>query len=416
MTDNLPPKTPQPDPAPRGEVTIETVTHHGMGRLADGTLVPRVLPGEVVTLSGEGAKIVTPSPERVSPPCRHFKACGGCAMQHASDGFVADWKAGIVRAALRAQGIEGEIARVLTSPPDSRRRARLAGRRTKKGALVGFHARASDTVVEVPGCRLILPALTALIPALERIAVLAASRKGEAGLTVTDSTAGPDLHIDTDKPLTEELRITLPEIAREAGLSRLVWGDEIVAELEPPVQQMGRARVVPPPGAFLQATAHGEAALRDTVREAVGDAARIVDLFAGCGTFTLPLAETAEVHAVEGEAAMLAALDRGWRGVPGLKRVTTEARDLFRRPLLADELGRFDAAVIDPPRAGAQAQIAELAASQIGVIAMVSCNPASFARDAKTLLNQGYEMGPITVVDQFRWSPHVELATRFTRS
>jgi 23S rRNA (uracil1939-C5)-methyltransferase len=416
MTDTLPPKTPQPDPAPRGEVTIETVTHHGMGRLADGTLVPRVLPGEVATLSGEGAKIVTPSPERVSPPCRHFKACGGCAMQHASDGFVADWKAGIVRAALRAQGIEGEIARVLTSPPDSRRRARLAGRRTKKGALVGFHARASDTVVEVPGCRLILPALTALIPALERIAVLAASRKGEAGLTVTDSTAGPDLHIDTDKPLTEELRITLPEIAREAGLSRLVWGDEIVAELEPPVQQMGRARVVPPPGAFLQATAHGEAALRDTVREAVGDAARIVDLFAGCGTFTLPLAETAEVHAVEGEAAMLAALDRGWRGVPGLKRVTTEARDLFRRPLLADELGRFDAAVIDPPRAGAQAQIAELAASQIGVIAMVSCNPASFARDAKTLLNQGYEMEPITVVDQFRWSPHVELATRFTRS
>lgn len=416
MTETLPPKTPQPDPAPRGEATIETVTHHGMGRLADGTLVPRVLPGEVVTLSGEGAKIVTPSPERVSPPCRHFKACGGCAMQHASDGFVAEWKAGIVRAALRAQGIEGEIARVLTSPPDSRRRARLAGRRTKKGALVGFHARASDTVVEVPGCRLMLPALTALIPALERIAALAASRKGEAGLTVTDSAAGPDLHIDTDKPLTEELRITLPEIAREAGLSRLVWGDEIVAELEPPVQQMGLARVVPPPGAFLQATAHGEAALRDTVREAVGDAARIVDLFAGCGTFTLPLAETAEVHAVEGEAAMLAALDRGWRGVPGLKRVTTEARDLFRRPFLADELGRFDAAVIDPPRAGAQAQIAELAASQIGVIAMVSCNPASFARDAKTLLNQGYEMGPITVVDQFRWSPHVELATRFTRS
>lgn len=416
MTETLPPKTPQPDPAPRGEVTIETVTHHGMGRLADGTLVPRVLPGEVVTLTGEGAKIVTPSPERVSPPCRHFKACGGCAMQHASDGFVAEWKAGIVRAALRAQGIDGEIARVLTSPPDSRRRARLAGRRTKKGALVGFHARASDTVVEVPGCRLMLPALTALIPALERIAALAASRKGEAGLTVTDSTAGPDLHIDTDKPLTEELRITLPEIAREAGLSRLVWGDEIVAELEPPVQQMGRARVVPPPGAFLQATAHGEAALRDTVRAAVGDAARIVDLFAGCGTFTLPLAETAEVHAVEGEAAMLVALDRGWRGVPGLKRVTTEARDLFRRPLLADELGRFDAAVIDPPRAGAQAQIAELAASQIGVIAMVSCNPASFARDAKTLLNQGYEMESITVVDQFRWSPHVELATRFTRS
>ncbi|MCP1168796.1 class I SAM-dependent RNA methyltransferase [Limimaricola litoreus] len=415
MTETLPPKIPQPDPAPEGEVSIVSVTHHGMGRTADGTLVPRVLPGEVVTLAADGARIVTPSPERVSPPCRHFKACGGCAMQHASDGFVEGWKAEIVRSALRAQGLEGEIARVLTSPADSRRRARLAGRRTKKGALVGFHARASDTVIEVPGCRLLLPQLTALIPALERIAMLAATRKGEAGLTVTDSEAGPDLHIDTDKPLTEELRLTLPGIAREAGLARLVWAEEILAELEPPVQRMGRARVVPPPGAFLQATAHGEAALLDCVTEAVEGAGRIVDLFAGCGTFSLPLAERAEIHAVEGEAAMLAALDRGWRGAPGLKRVTTETRDLFRRPLLPDELARFDAAVIDPPRAGAQAQVAALAASHIPVIAMVSCSPASFARDTKTLVDKGFEMGPVTVVDQFRWSPHVELATRFIR-
>ena len=415
MTETLPPKTPQPDPAPRGEVTIERVTHHGMGRAQNGTLVPRALPGEVVMLTAEAAKIVTPSPERIAPPCRHFKACGGCAMQHASDGFVEGWKAEIVRTALRAQGLTGEIARVLTSPADSRRRARLAGRRTKKGALVGFHARASDTVIEVPGCRLLLPELTALIRALERIAALAASRKGEAGLTVTASEAGPDLHIDTDRELTEALRIALPDIAREAGIARLVWADEIVAELEPPVQMMGRARVVPPPGAFLQATAHGEAALLDCVRAAVGGAARIVDLFAGCGTFSLPLAERAEIHAVEGEAAMLAALDRGWRGVPELKRVSTETRDLFRRPLLPDELSRFDAAVIDPPRAGAQAQVAALAASQINVIAMVSCSPSSFARDAKALVNKGFEMGPVTVVDQFRWSPHVELATRFTR-
>ncbi|SDE63475.1 class I SAM-dependent RNA methyltransferase [Limimaricola pyoseonensis] len=414
MTETRPPKTPQPDPAERGEVTIESVTHHGMGRTADGTLVPRVLPGEVVRLEADGPKVVTPAPERVAPPCRHFKACGGCAMQHASDGFVADWKAGIVATALKAQGIEGEIASVETSPSDSRRRAKLAGRRTKKGAIVGFHARASDTVIEVPGCRLLRPGLVALIPALERITALAASRKGEVGLTVTDSEAGPELHVETDKDLTEALRIELPEVAREAGLSRLVWADEIVAELAPPAQAMGRARVVPPPGAFLQATREGEAALLARVRAAVGNAARVVDLFAGCGTFALPLSETAEVHAVEGEASMLAALDRGWRGTPGLKRVTTEARDLFRRPLLTDELSRFDAAVIDPPRAGAQAQVAELSRAQIPVIAMVSCHPASFARDAKSLIESGYSMEPITVVDQFRWSPHVELATRFT--
>jgi 23S rRNA (uracil1939-C5)-methyltransferase len=177
---------------------------------------------------------------------------------------------------------------------------------------------------------------------------------------------------------------------------------------------MGRARVVPPPGAFLQATREGEAALVAVVLDATRGAARVADLFSGVGTFALPLAEPAEVHAVEGDAAMLEALGKGWRGAPGLRRVTTEARDLFRRPLLAEELARFDAAVIDPPRAGAEAQVAQLARARRPVIAYVSCNPASFARDARALLAAGYRMDPITVVDQFRWSAHVELATRFS--
>jgi 23S rRNA (uracil1939-C5)-methyltransferase len=176
---------------------------------------------------------------------------------------------------------------------------------------------------------------------------------------------------------------------------------------------MGRARVVPPPGAFLQATREGEAALVTSVLSALQGASRVVDLFAGTGTFSLPLAEAAEVHAVEGDAAMLEALVKGWRGAPGLRRVTTEARDLFRRPLLPEELRRFDAAVIDPPRAGAEAQVAELARARFATVAYVSCSPASFARDAKRLLEAGYRMAPITVVDQFRWSPHVELSTRF---
>ncbi len=404
----------QPDAAPV-QLRIEQLTHHGMGRAEDGTLVPRVLPGELVELTGHSVRVLTPSSDRVSPPCRHFKTCGGCTMQHAADPLVAAWKAGIVSTALRAQGIEAEIAGVETSPPDSRRRAKLSGRRTKKGALVGFHTRASDTLIPVPGCRLLLPSLIAAIPALEAATELAASRKGEIGLTVTDSVGGPDLHIDTDKPLTPQLRVEMAALAQRFGLSRLVWADEQVVELNAPVQQFGAARVLPPPGAFLQATRHGEAALLAQVRDAVAGAGRIVDLFAGCGTFTLPLSEIAEVHAVESEAPMLAALDRGWRGVPGLKRVSTEARDLFRRPLLPDELARFDAAVIDPPRAGAAAQVAALAESRVPVIAMVSCSPASFARDARLLLQAGYAMGPVTVVDQFRWSPHVELATRFTR-
>lgn len=178
---------------------------------------------------------------------------------------------------------------------------------------------------------------------------------------------------------------------------------------------MGRARVSPPPGAFLQPTPQGEAALVAAVRDAIGAARRIADLFAGCGTFALPLAETAEVHAVEGDAAMTAALDAGWRGATGLRRVTTEARDLFRRPLTATELGRFDAVVLDPPRQGAAAQTAELARSRVAVVAAVSCNPVTFARDAKTLVAGGFALDWLQVIDQFRWSPHVELAARLSR-
>ena len=183
----------------------------------------------------------------------------------------------------------------------------------------------------------------------------------------------------------------------------------------PPWQGMGRARVAPPPGAFLQATAEGEAALVAAVRGLVGDAARVADLFAGCGTFALPLAERAEVLAVEGEAAMLAALDAGWRKAEGLKRIRVEARDLFRRPLQPAELDRFDAVTIDPPRAGAEAQVRELAASRVPRIAMVSCNPATFARDAEILVAGGYKLGEVRPVDQFRWSGHVELAAAFRR-
>jgi 23S rRNA (uracil1939-C5)-methyltransferase len=394
---------------------VASLTHHGQGRLADGTLVPRVLPGEEVAPRPDGSwRILRPSEHRVAPPCPHFAACGGCAMQHASDAFVAEWKAGIVRGALAGQGIEGEVARVLTSPPQSRRRARLAGRRLKRGALLGFHARASDTVVDNPDCRILTPALMALRPALLDLTALAASRSRGVAITLTDSPAGADVVLEEARDLDSRLRQEAAAWAAGAGVARLTWNGELLAQAEPPWQPMGRARVVPPPGAFLQATREGEAALVAVVLDATRGAARVADLFSGVGTFALPLAESAEVHAVESDAAMLEALGKGWRGAPGLRRVTTEARDLFRRPLLAEELARFDAAVIDPPRAGAEAQVAQVARARRPVVAYVSCNPASFARDARALLAAGYRMDPITVVDQFRWSAHVELATRFS--
>jgi 23S rRNA (uracil1939-C5)-methyltransferase len=398
-------------------LTIESLTHLGMGRASDGrSLLPRVLPGEEVDVAQDGTmRIVTPSIERVAAPCRHFKSCGGCAMQHATDAFVANWKQEIVEKALAARGLTPAFRPITTSPAQSRRRAKLSGRRTKKGAMVGFHAKGSDTLVPVPECQLLTPELIASFPALEVLTVLACSRKGEIDLTITQAETGVDVLVGTDKDLTPQLRVELAALANQYGLSRLVWNDEPVVTITPPAQNFGSTSVVPPPGAFLQATKHGEETLLAAVEEITAKASRIVDLFAGCGTFALPLAKRASVHAVEGEVAMLAALDRGWREGHQLRRVTTETRDLFRRPLEADELRHFDAAVIDPPRAGADAQIETLVASQVRTIAMVSCNPVTFARDAQTLTDAGFVMPWAQVVDQFRWSPHVEVVAGFTR-
>jgi 23S rRNA (uracil1939-C5)-methyltransferase len=406
-------------------LVVERLGHLGdgvAGAPGGGTVfVAGGLPGEVV--EGEVAgdrmaapRILEPSPLRVRAACPHYRACGGCSLMHAREDFVADWKRGVVMAALAAQGVDAEVLpEVATSPPRSRRRAVFHGRRTKTGAVVGFHGRASGTLTAVPGCILVTPALVATLPALEELTVAGASRKGELAMTVTQTSGGPDVAVTGGKPVDTALRTRLPAIAEAGGFARLTWEGETLALRAPPELRFGPASVVPPPGAFLQATAEGEAALRAEVARAVGDARRIVDLFAGAGTFALPLAAGAEVHAFEGESALVAALDAGWRGTPGLRRVTAEARDLFRRPLLAQELAGYDAAVIDPPRAGAEAQVAQLALSDVPRIAHVSCNPVTFARDARRLVSAGYTLGPVRVVDQFRWSPHVELAAAFVR-
>jgi 23S rRNA (uracil1939-C5)-methyltransferase len=398
-------------------LTIESLNYLGLGRASDGqSVLPRTLPGEEVDVAQDGSvRIVIPSPNRVAAPCRHFKSCGGCAMQHASDAFVADWKIGIVTSALKARGLSPVMRPIETSPASTRRRAKFSGRRTKKGAMVGFHAKGSDTLVQVPDCQLITPALAQTLSALEVLTVAASSRKGEVDLTVTDAPLGPDILVETDKPLTPQLQIEMAAFAQTHGLSRLAWNDETVVTINAPAQDFGGTGVTPPPGAFLQATKEGELALLATVNEITGGASRIVDLFAGCGTFTLPLAKRVELHAVEGSGDMLDALDRGWRAGHQLRKVTTETRDLFRRPLEPDELAHFDAAVIDPPRAGAEAQIATLAQSDIGTIAMVSCNPVTFARDAAALIDAGFALNWVQVVDQFRWSPHVEVVGSFTR-
>jgi 23S rRNA (uracil1939-C5)-methyltransferase len=403
---------------------IDRLGHHGDG-IAVGPegpiFISQMLPGEEVEgdLAGDrltNTRIVTPSDQRVRAPCAHAKTCGGCLMQHASDGFVAGWKVDIVRSALAGQGLQADFLPIVTSPPSSRRRATVSARRTKSGALLGFHARASDMLVAVPQCQLLHPDLIAGFPALEALVKIGGSRSGEVSVTITKSLGGLDVSATGGKPIESGLAMELARVVEAFGLARLTWNGEGVALRTMPMQRFGRTLVAAPPGAFLQATAEGEAALLAAVANAVGDARRIVDLFAGVGTFALPLTERAEVHAIEADAAMVGAMEKGWRQADGLRRLTAEARDLFRRPLEPDEFKGFDAVVIDPPRAGAEAQIATLAKSGVPVIASVSCNPITFARDAKVLVNAGYRMAAVQVVDQFRWSSHVELVAKFERT
>ncbi|MFE3836567.1 class I SAM-dependent RNA methyltransferase [Pseudogemmobacter sonorensis] len=410
-------------------LVVERLGHHGDG-IAPGpegaVFVPSCLPGEEVEgrLNGdrlEEVRILTPSPARVRPACSHARACGGCQLQHAAEPFVAGWKAEVVRQALAGQGLEapelGFPVRegVATSPARSRRRAVFSGRRTKGGVQLGFHARGRDLIVPVPECRLIHPDLAAGLPALEALVALGGSRSTEVSLTVTQSLTGLDVSVRGGKAADAGLRMDLARLAERFGLARLTWEGETVALRHEPLVALGPARAVLPPGSFLQATAEGEAALLAAVREALGPQKRIADLFCGMGTFALPLAETMEVHGVEGLAALTGALERAARRTPGLKQVTTETRDLFRRPLEPDELNGFGAVVIDPPRAGAEAQVLRLARSKVPVVAMVSCNPVTFARDMRILAQGGYRLDWVQVVDQFRWSVHVELAARLSR-
>lgn len=401
-------------------LTVERLGHQGDGIAAGPIFIPRVLPGEEVEGMLEGntltdPRILTPSENRVRPPCPHTNACGGCALQHASDPFVATWKQEIVINALSAQGLVAEMRPIQTSPARSRRRAVLAGRRTKKGAIVGFHGRKSGTLTPVPGCEILSDRIRAGLPYLEQLTIAGGSRKGEVTFSVTDTEAGLDVMVSGGKPLDNSLRMALVAHLAWDGLARLTWEDEPLAVQHAPAIQMGSARVVPPPGAFLQATPQGQDALVAAVADAVGTATPVVDLFAGCGTFALPLAARAPVHAVEGASEMLESLAAGWRGAERMQPVTTETRDLFRRPLLPDELAKFGAAVIDPPRAGAVAQIAELAKSDIARIASVSCNPVTFARDMAVLTEAGFTLDWVQVVDQFRWSPHIEVVALLTR-
>jgi 23S rRNA (uracil1939-C5)-methyltransferase len=428
-------RRPRPGGGRQAEVTIEQLGGRGDGvaRL-DGrpVFVPLALPGDRlrVKITGERAggyraeavELLAGGPGRVEPPCAHYGSCGGCALQHLEVGRTASWKRGRVAQALARRGLPDATVRQLVSvPPGRRRRAALAAFRGAEGVLLGFHERARHRVVDAPGCLLLTPGLRALFPPLRAAldAILAPRERADVILNETES--GIDLLLVSRRPPNLEAREALARLARSADLARLSWAPpdgepEPVARRRAPRVGFAGVDVEPPPGGFLQPSAEGEAALVHLVLDALPEAAeRVLDLYAGCGTFSFPLAQQARVHAVEGDAAALAALGAAARAAGLEERVSAELRDLARRPLAAAELAGFDCALFDPPRSGARAQAEAFAASDLPAVIAVSCNPNTFARDARILIDGGFALGEITPLDQFPWSGHVELVAGFRR-
>ena len=386
----------------------------GDGVTADGRNVALAAPGDMVSNAAD----IIPGPHHVDPPCRHFPKCGGCQLQHIDDASYADFLGQRIVSALAQQKIDApELTPAILSAAETRRRASLRAERQGKRMLIGFNEAQSHHLVDMKMCAILHPDLFALVAPLRGLLHPMLRDRRAAGVQMTLVDQGIDLLIE--KVEVEGLAAieALNAFALTHRLARLSVDDGYGAqprwEPEPATVTLGGVAVAFPAGGFLQATADGEAALAAAVDAIVGDAGTVADLFSGLGTFALPLAKRRRVYAAEGARdavlALKGAADRAQR------TVVVEHRDLFRRPLQTSELDRFDAVVLDPPRAGAREQIATLAASRAARIAYVSCNPSTFARDARTLIAGGWRLERITPVGQFRWSTHVELVAAFAR-
>jgi 23S rRNA (uracil1939-C5)-methyltransferase len=407
-------------------LAIVRLGHRGDG-IADGddgpVYVPYTLAGESVAVEAWPGhpdrrrllRVEQASAERIDPICPHFGICGGCALQHWAPVGYRAWKQGLVATALAQAGVDADVDDLIDAHGEGRRRAVLHARRGTHGVLqVGFAALHAHHIVPIDRCPILSPGLAG---AIEIAWDIAEELKGEAkplDTQVTATETGLDVDVRGSGPLPPQRSGALARIAESRGLARLTRHGELIAQRAKPVVTMGRAKVSLPPGAFLQATREGEETLARLVAAHVGDAKNVADLFAGVGPFALRLAERARVIAADNEETAIAAL-RQAAATSGLKPIDAQRRDLFRRPFLAKELARVDAVVFDPPRQGAEQQARELAVSEVPLIVAVSCNHATFARDARILSAGGYRLTAVTPVDQFRYSAHVEIVACFLR-
>jgi 23S rRNA (uracil1939-C5)-methyltransferase len=409
------------------QLKISRLGHRGDGvaDVPEGPVyVPYTLPGETVTVGPVAGHpdrrhlvhVDRPSHERIEPICKHFGACGGCALQHWSLAEYHLWKRSLVVEALAQANVVAPVGDLIDAHGAGRRRAVLHARRGTHDVLeVGFTAPRAHHIVAIDECPILAPGLGGALRAAWAIAEMLKPAGKPLDIQATATDSGLDIDVRGSSALNAERLSELARIAEAQSLARLTRHGELVAQRTRPLLQVGRAYVPLPPGAFLQATAEGETTLARLVVEHVGKAKRVADLFAGIGTFALRLAETVRVSAADSDVDMIKALERGAYTASGLKPVEAQTRDLFRRPFIASELKAFDAVVFDPPRQGAEAQARELAKSAVPAVVAVSCNAATFTRDAKILIDGGYKLAAVTPVDQFRYSHHVEIVAKFVR-
>ncbi|HWU64023.1 MAG TPA: class I SAM-dependent RNA methyltransferase [Ensifer sp.] len=400
----------------------------GIAETASGPVyVPFSHPGDRLKAAVEKSQgtimaLTDPSPNRVAPACRHFGpdgengACGGCSLQHVDPALYAEFKRNLVVNALQSRGIDVEVGALVAAHPGERRRAVFAARKTEKELLLGFNQAGSHHIVNISECPVLKPSIVARLNDIRVVCRALAPNAEPFRIGVLETLTGLDLAVDGLPKLSDQQRqAAIQAILKLRGIARVSLDGEILIEPRRPIVRFGTTEASPPAGGFTQATIEAEEAMAGLVGEIVGKSKAVADLFAGSGTFALRLAEKSKVHAVEGDQRAMAALEHAARNRQGLKPVSTERRDLFRRPMMTSELKNFDAVVFDPPRAGAESQSKELARSAVRKIAAVSCNPQSLARDLSILVAGGYRVVAVTPIDQFLWSPHVEVVAALER-
>lgn len=390
------------------QVTIEHLNWRGEG-ISGGQSFRNVLAKEVVDAST--GQILQPSPERIQAFCKYYDRCGGCQLQHWQEAPYQDWKRHLISIALEKRGIDFPVGEIIDAHGAGRRRVSLHVRRREGAVVAGFMAARSHDLIDIDQCPILVPALKNSTDIARKLG----AKLGDCDVSLIAADNGLDISIKAERKIADEQMPKLAGLVAELNLARLTVNGNMVAARVMPVVSICKALVQVPPGSFLQATKAGEEALASLVMNSLGKTKSVADLFCGVGPFALRIAEKTKVTAIDSDKPAIASLAQAARLTTGIKPLKAEVRDLMREPLVANELKDFDAVVFDPPRAGAEAQAKQLAKSNVKTVVAVSCDPASFARDAEILVGGGYKLKSLTAVDQFKWTSHVEIVGVFRK-